>query len=51
MHLFNICRRNDYISTVREAGHIAIKQIGGEEAETALRVTQVLSDEIASLKN
>merc|ERR1712136_103090 len=43
--------RNDYISTVREAGHIAIKQIGGEEAENALRVTQVLSDEIASLKN
>jgi len=43
--------RNDYISSVREAAHIAIKQIGGEEAENALRVTQVLSDEIASLKN
>nr|CAB3250471.1 G patch domain-containing protein 3 [Phallusia mammillata] len=42
--------RNDYISTVREAAQIAIKQIGGDEAEQALHVTKVLSEEIQQLK-
>ncbi|XP_078481634.1 uncharacterized protein LOC144742654 [Ciona intestinalis] len=42
--------RNDTISSVREAAQIAIEQIGGEEAERAMHVTKVLSDEIQKLK-
>lgn len=43
-------RRNDTISSVREAAQVAIKQIGGEEANQALHITKVLSDEIQLLK-
>ena len=43
------CRRNDFISTVREAAHTALGQIGGAEAEKVLRVTDILQKEIAYL--
>nr|XP_039256889.1 uncharacterized protein LOC120333624 isoform X1 [Styela clava] len=42
--------RNDTISSVREAAQIAINQIGGDEAEQAMHVTKVLSEEIGLLK-
>lgn len=42
-------RRNDFISTVREAAHTALGQIGGAEAEKVLRVTDILQKEIAYL--
>jgi hypothetical protein len=41
--------RNDFISTVREAAHAALGQIGGPEAEQVLRVTDILQKEIAYL--
>ena len=44
------CRRNDYISTVREAARVAIEQIGGDQAEQALHVTRVLGEEIEKLR-
>jgi predicted nucleic acid-binding protein len=43
-------RRNDPISTVREAAKIAITKIGGDEAQGAIKVTQVLSEEMANLR-
>lgn len=42
--------RNDVISTVREAAQIAINQIGGDDAEQAMHVTKILSEEISLLK-
>ncbi|XP_064619975.1 uncharacterized protein LOC135483236 [Lineus longissimus] len=42
--------RNDPISTVREAARIAITKIGGDEAAGAIKVTQVLSEEMANLR-
>ncbi|XP_006811698.1 uncharacterized protein LOC102803167 [Saccoglossus kowalevskii] len=41
--------RNDTISHVREAAEVALDQIGGEEAETAMHITKVLQDEIRLL--
>ncbi|PIK55029.1 hypothetical protein BSL78_08077 [Apostichopus japonicus] len=41
--------RNDFISTVREAAEIALKNIGGEEAKKAVHITNVLAAEIKSL--
>ena len=42
-------RRNDFISHVREAATVALEQIGGAEAEKAIHITKVLSDEIRTL--
>ena len=42
-------RRNDFISHVREAAQVALEQIGGDEAENAIHMTKVLSDEIRYL--
>ena len=44
-----IFRRNDFISHVREAAQVALEQIGGEDAERAIHITKVLSDEIRIL--
>lgn len=41
--------RNDVISHVREAANVALGQIGGSEVEKAMKVTQVLADEIRKL--
>ncbi|XP_070573272.1 uncharacterized protein [Ptychodera flava] len=41
--------RNDTISHVREAAEVALQQIGGEEAEQAMHITKVLSEEIKML--
>ncbi|EDV22484.1 uncharacterized protein TRIADDRAFT_59119 [Trichoplax adhaerens] len=41
--------RNDTISHVREAAQCALKRIGGEEAEKALHITKVLTEEIRAL--
>ncbi|XP_064619973.1 uncharacterized protein LOC135483234 [Lineus longissimus] len=41
--------RNDVISTVREAAGIALKEIGGEEADKAIHMTKVLTEEIRIL--
>ena len=49
MYSYLVCRRNDFISTVREAAHAALGQIGGPEAEKVLRVTDILQKEIAYL--
>ena len=50
LRIFFCLRRNDYISTVREAAKIAIEQIGGDDAEQALHVTRVLGEEIEKLR-
>lgn len=47
--LLSFFRRNDFISHVREAATVALEQIGGEEAEKAIHVTKVLSEEIRHL--
>ncbi|XP_005102844.2 uncharacterized protein LOC101856198 [Aplysia californica] len=41
--------RNDVISHVREAASAALTEIGGAEAQEAMRVTRILSDEIQTL--
>ncbi|XP_074642489.1 uncharacterized protein LOC141899829 isoform X2 [Tubulanus polymorphus] len=41
--------RNDFISSVREAASIALEQIGGEQANEAIRMTKLLSEEIHML--
>lgn len=50
IHRLQNFRRNDTISSVREAAQMAIDQVGGEEADQALHVTKVLSGEIQLLK-
>ena len=45
-----VCRRNDFISTVREAAKTALQQIGGPDAERILRVTNILQEEIKQLE-
>ena len=47
--IFMKFRRNDFISHVREAAQLALQQIGGEEAQKAIDITQVLSQEIKDL--
>jgi hypothetical protein len=47
--VFFLSRRNDVISTVREAAGIALKEIGGEEADKAIHMTKVLTEEIRIL--
>ena len=42
-------RRNDYISSVREASQVALEKIGGEEANKAMHMTKVLAEEIRML--
>ncbi|XP_022338280.2 uncharacterized protein LOC111133865 isoform X1 [Crassostrea virginica] len=42
--------RNDIISNVREAALVALRNIGGQKAEQAIRVTTVLEKEIRALK-
>ena len=44
------CRRNDFISVVRDAAKTALGRIGGADAERILRVTNILQDEIAELE-
>ena len=51
MSCIYICRRNDFISHVREAAQVALEQIGGDEAEKAIHMTKVLSEEIRFLTN
>ena len=43
-------RRNDAIKHVREAATLALKLIGGREAAEAVKVTEILSDEMSKLK-
>lgn len=45
-----VCRRNDPISQVREAAEIAIRHIGGMEADKALKINTVLSIELKHLR-
>lgn len=49
-YIFLSYRRNDIISNVREAALVALKNIGGEKASEAIRVTTVLEKEIRALK-
>lgn len=49
-NLFLHCRRNDFISVVRDAAKTALEQIGGPDAERILRVTNILQEEIAQLE-
>lgn len=44
-------RRNDAISTVRAAALVSLEGIGGPEAESAMHLTKVLTEEIASLQH
>ncbi|CAD5125335.1 DgyrCDS13574 [Dimorphilus gyrociliatus] len=41
--------RNDFISSVRDAAAYALKEIGGEDAEEAMRITNILAQEIRTL--
>ena len=49
VHSLPPSRRNDAISNVREAAQIALEKIGGAEAEKAMHITKVLSEEIKKL--
>ncbi|KAK2158388.1 hypothetical protein LSH36_171g02047 [Paralvinella palmiformis] len=42
--------RNDAIKHVREAAELALLRMGGTEAEKAIHITQVLSDEMKQLR-
>ena len=44
------CRRNDAIKHVREAAELALNRMGGAEAEQAIRITQILTNEMISLR-
>ena len=47
--IYLIGRRNDYISSVREACQVALEQIGGDEANKAMHITNLLAKEIRML--
>ena len=51
MFIYLILRRNDPISHVREAALIALEEIGGEEANEAVRVTKLLTSEMDELNS
>lgn len=42
-------RRNDVISSVRDAAGLALEQIGGPQAEKAMQITKILAEEIRML--
>ena len=44
-------RRNDPISHVRDSAQIAIKFIGGAEADKALKINDVLSGEMKAIRS
>ncbi len=44
-----LCRRNDFISVVRNAARTALENMNIPEAKEVLQVTKVLEDEIESL--
>jgi len=48
--VLSLYRRNDPISQVRESAELAIKCIGGREAEKALKINGVLSGEMKNLR-
>ena len=48
--MLNIFRRNDPISTVREAAELALSKIDVPEAQRCIKVTQILSTEMSALK-
>lgn len=41
--------RNDFISSVREAAEAALREIGGTDAEEAIKMTNILAQEIRAL--
>ena len=41
--------RNDNISSVRDAAQAALRRVGGEEAEDAIQMTEILQDEMKTL--
>ena len=43
-------RRNEPIKNVREAAELALKRIGGDEAEETVKLTKVLSEEMSNLR-
>ena len=43
-------RRNDPISTVREAAELALSKMNVPEAQRCIKVTQILSTEMSALK-
>ena len=43
-------RRNDPISTVREAAELALSKMNVAEAQRCIKVTQILSTEMSALK-
>ena len=45
----SVCRRNDFISVVRNAARTALENMNIPEAQEVLSVTKVLEDEIAAL--
>lgn len=47
---FFYCRRNDFISVVRNAARTALENMKIPEAQQVLSVTKVLEDEIAALE-
>ena len=47
---FRFYRRNDAIKHVREAATLALKLIGGEDAAEAVKVTELLTQEVSKLK-
>ena len=47
-HLVDVWR-NDTISTVRKAAQLALQSIGGEEADKAIQMTNILTGEMHAL--
>ena len=45
-----LLRRNDPIKHVREAAEIALTRMGGEDAEQAIHITKVLTEEMNNLR-
>ena len=44
------CRRNDFISVVRDAARTALEKMDVPEAQEVLKVTRVLEEEIKQLE-
>ena len=45
-----VCRRNDFISVVRNAARTALENMKIPEAQQVLSVTKILEEEIAALE-
>ena len=50
LHDCVLCRRNDFISVVRNAARTALEKMDVPEAKEVLKVTKILEEEIEKLE-